>query len=272
MEPFFINSPSGTVFALYHPPEDQPGVRGNILFIPPFAEELNRSRHMINRQARAFAKTGYAVLILDLFGTGDSEGTFGEATVPHWQQDILAALSWLEKKSGKPVILWAMRSGALLAADLVRQYPGLTDQLILWSPVGDGRKFITRYLRIKLAANLSNNTDGTRNSLKELWAELENGHSLEIAGYSLSPDLAHGLSALSLGKTKLPRELSVKWIEQSPMAPPILSPAAQKVIDSWENDGVSMSVTVVNDIAFWTLQEPEWAVNYIDQTSRMLQN
>jgi len=270
MEPFFINSPSGTVFALYHPPEDQPGVRGNILFIPPFAEELNRSRHMINRQARAFAKTGYGVLILDLFGTGDSEGCFGNATISLWQQDILAALSWLEKKSGKPAILWAMRSGALLAADLVRQYPGLTDQLILWSPVGNGRKFVTQYMRIKLAANLSNNTDGTRNSLKELWAELESGHSLEIAGYSLSPDLAHGLSALSLSKTKLPRELSVKWIDISPIDPPALSPAAQRVIEYWESNGTVVSAAAVNDKAFWTLQEPEWAGAYIDQTLKLL--
>lgn len=274
VEPLFINSPSGMVFTLYHPPEGQPEVTANILFIPPFAEELNRSRHMINRQARAFAKRGYGVLILDLFGTGDSEGTFGEATVPLWQQDILAALHWLGKSSDTPPILWAMRSGALIVADLVRQYPELTEQLILWSPVSDGRKFITQYLRIKLAADLTNNTGGnqrsSQNGIRELWSQLENGRSLEIAGYSLSPDLAIGLSALALNQVTLPPGLSVKWIEQSPIDPPALSPAARKIIEYWQKDGTDISAAAVKDVAFWTLQEPEWAGGYIDQTLKLL--
>ncbi len=36
--------------------------RGAIVYIHPFAEELNRSRHVVALQARAFAEAGYAVL------------------------------------------------------------------------------------------------------------------------------------------------------------------------------------------------------------------
>lgn len=270
MKPLFIKSTLGSVFALYHTPEDQRKITGNILFIPPFAEELNRSRHMINRQARVFANAGYGVLILDLYGTGDSEGTFDEATVHIWQQDILAAISWLEKTSPSPPILWAMRSGALIATDLVRQYPHTTDQLILWSPVGNGKKFIHQYLRLKLAADLTKITGGKQNNIKALWAQLDGGHSLEIAGYSLSPDLALGMSALTLNRIKLPPGLAVIWIEISPAHPPMLAPAAQGVIDNWKKDGINISAVAVNDPPFWTLQEPEWAMSYISHTVKLI--
>ena len=130
---------------------------------------------MINLQARAFSKAGYGVLILDLYGTGDSEGTLGDASIAIWQQDILAALSWLKKTSGSLPILWAMRSGALIAGDLLQQYPDITDHMLLWSPVGNGKKFITQFMRIKLAADISPMTGGTKISMKDLWAKLEAG-------------------------------------------------------------------------------------------------
>ncbi len=246
-------------------------MKKNILFIPPFAEELNRSRHMITRQAQDFAKAGYGVLILDLFGTGDSEGTFGEATIDIWQQDILAAITWLNETSETPPIIWAMRSGALIATDLVQQNPGLTDQMILWSPIGNGKKFINQYLRIKLAAGMTEKSEGSNLTLKDLWAKLESGQSLEIAGYDLSPELAHGFTELSLGQIKLPCKISVKWIEISLGSNPSLAPASQKIINLWQENDIDVRAVSVNDPVFWTLQEPEWAHDYIDQTRQLLE-
>lgn len=221
---------------------------------------------MINRQARTFTKAGYGVLILDLYGTGDSEGVFGDATVHIWQQDILAAINWLTETSDKPPVLWAMRSGALLAADLIQKYPDLTDHMILWSPVGNGKRFITQYMRIKLAADVTGSSSGSKVTVKDLWSQLEDGHSVEIAGYELSPELAIGFSALSLNEIKLPQKIHIKWIETSLIDPPKLSTGSLKIVDRWRNDGIQVSDIAVNDIAFWTLQEPEWANNYIEQT------
>ncbi len=271
MNPFYIKSKSGNIFALYHAPDDQLDFKRNILFIPPFAEELNRSRHMINRQARDFAKAGYGVLILDLFGTGDSEGTFGEATIDIWQKDILAAIEWLKGTSEKSPIIWAMRSGALIAADLVQQKPGLTDQMILWSPIGNGKKFINQHLRIKLAAGMTGKPEDSALTLKDLWAKLESGQHLEIAGYDLSPALAHSLTRLSLDQIKLPHDMSVKWIEISLGSPANLSPASQKIIHLWQENNIAVMTASVNDPAFWALQEPEWAYDYIDQTMHLLE-
>ncbi|MFC6669027.1 hypothetical protein [Marinobacterium aestuariivivens] len=45
-----------------------------VLFLPAFAEEMNLSRAVVARQARMLAECGYFVVLLDYFGTGDSEG------------------------------------------------------------------------------------------------------------------------------------------------------------------------------------------------------
>jgi len=229
---------------------------------------------MITRQAQRFAKAGYGVLILDLYGTGDSAGSFDEATLHIWQQDILAAIAWLNKTSEKPKsppVFWAMRSGALIAADLVQQYPDITDQMILWSPVSNGKKFINQFMRIKLAAGMTTGADSGARTLKDLWAHLETNQCLEIAGYNLSSALAQDFTNLSLSQIKLPHTISVKWIEISLGDPPTLSPASQNIINIWKEHKVQITETTVNDATFWTLQEPEWANCYIDQTLRLLE-
>lgn len=270
MRPFFIKSISGNIFALYHSPANDAPFKRNILFIPPFAEELNRSRHMINRQARAFTESGYGVLVVDLYGTGDSEGGFGDATIPIWQQDILAAVEWLSGISDSPPILWAMRSGALISTDLVQQYPDLTDRMILWSPTGNGKKFITQYMRIKLAADVTGRSGDTKVTINDLWAQFAAGQNLEIAGYALSPEMARGFSALSLNNMILPPEMHIKWIETSLMDPAKLSPASLGIIDTWNKNDLQVSAMAVNDVSFWTLQEPEMANDYIEQTLKLI--
>ena len=225
---------------------------------------------MINRQARRFTEAGYAVFILDLFGSGDSEGDFAEATPQIWQQDILAAISWLNKTSDNPPILWAMRAGALLTMDLIQKAPDITDQLILWSPVVNGKRFITQFMRIKLAAEVTNKSNGSQLTLKDMWQDLDSGKNIEIAGYNLSPELAYGISSLSLNDMTMPQAVSLKWIETSLSDPARLSPASQKVIENWNKKNLDISSIAINDLAFWALQEPEWADLYIDQTMRLL--
>ena len=80
-EALFLPAEPGFRFGLYFPPcSTQP--RGGVLYCPPFAEEMNKSRRMAALQARAFAKAGYGVLLLDLYGCGDSSGDFSDAKHP----------------------------------------------------------------------------------------------------------------------------------------------------------------------------------------------
>ena len=53
-------------------------VRGSILFLHAFAEEMHMSRRNISSQARLLAAAGYNVMLLDLTGCGDGAGEFVE--------------------------------------------------------------------------------------------------------------------------------------------------------------------------------------------------
>ena len=99
-EAFFLASTRGEGdqgFCLFYPAQSHV-VRGLVLYIHPFAEEMNKSRRMAALQARAFAQAGYAVLQIDLHGCGDSAGDFGDATWEHWIDDVVQGCHWLRQR------------------------------------------------------------------------------------------------------------------------------------------------------------------------------
>ena len=77
--PFFLSGPAGRFFAIYHPPRAERDASEDVIFIPPFAEEQNRSRRTATLQAELLAEIGVGTLLIDLFGCGDSAGDFSDA-------------------------------------------------------------------------------------------------------------------------------------------------------------------------------------------------
>ena len=115
-EPFFLRVDAGALgqrFALYHAP--RLGIRGLVVHVHPFAEEMNKSRRMAALQARALAAEGFAVLQLDLLGCGDSAGDLRnfEQITP----DIGAAINTLQQHAPqvRQVVLWGLCDGASAA-------------------------------------------------------------------------------------------------------------------------------------------------------------
>src|SRR5690242_13967142 len=72
--PLYLRSGQRRVFAIYHAPHREAPRHLSFVYVPPFAEEMNLARRMAALQARALAAVGIGVLLLDLFGTGDSDG------------------------------------------------------------------------------------------------------------------------------------------------------------------------------------------------------
>lgn len=194
IKPFFIDCEHGKLFAMYYYP-----VSGNIsqciIHVPAFFEEMNKSRHMVAMQARAFAQQGYSVLVLDLFGTGDSHGEFGEATWVSWLQNIESALEWLKLQGVKSISFWGLRSGVLLALDFLQQYDHQIDRLICWQPVLNGETFMMQFLRLRIAAAMMNK-NAPQEKTSDLKRQLQEGRNIEVAGYCLNPDLVNPMLAL----------------------------------------------------------------------------
>ena len=266
--PVFLDGAAGRIFAIYHLP---PGGAANgpaILYLPPFAEEMNRSRRMAALQARALAAAGYGVLLLDLYGTGDSDGDFCDARLPSWLSDIAVASAWLEKQGHRSIYLWGLRFGGLLAAIAITRDSASYSGLVLWQPAVDGRALIAQFLRIAVAASLGERSASM--SAETLRGQLREGRLVEVGGYELHPELAADIDDLSLAACDLSPSIRVSWFEVGSDAVGSVSVAGAKVIERWRGAGVSVATRRVPGPQFWLTAEITVAPALIEATTESL--
>lgn len=251
-EPVFLEGAAGPLFAIHHRPDPGGIDRGDLIFVPPFAEEMNQARRMVAEQARRLTEVGYGVLLLDLFGTGDSAGGFVDATWEIWLDDIVAARDWLILR-GRPLAgLWGLRLGATLAVQAAAAGSTPVPRLLLWQPVTAGKVFLTQLLRVRVAAGLAG--EGQRETTAELRARWTAGDVVEVAGYPIAPALAERIEAANLQETIPPPPCRAVWLDivNSPESPP--GPAAVGVVAKWRENGVAVSHHRVVGEAFWAIQ------------------
>lgn len=247
-EPFFLKAGAGSRFCLFHRPAGH--CRGALVYLHPFAEELNRTRRMAALAARALAASGIAVLQIDLHGCGDSSGDFGDASWQSWKADVALARDWLRTRLDCPVGLWGLRLGALLALDCARDVAA--DRLLLWQPVTSGSAYLTQVLRLRLAGELLQE-DGARTDTASLKAQLREDASLEVAGYTVAPALALPIDALDAPTLSPP--CPTHWFELAPAPDRALSPAASRIIDGWRAAGADVQGELACGQPFWATQE-----------------
>ncbi len=271
MEAFFLQGPSGRLFSIYYPASPHPRPRPlGLVYVPPFAEEMNRARRMAALQARRLATLGIDVLLVDPFGTGDSAGDFGEAEWDIWRQDVKAAIDWLRRRIDGEVGLWGLRLGTLLAADVAQEHPGLVTRLLLWQPVPSGERHLTQFLRLHIAANMDKDQD--RESTKGLRTRMASGETLEIAGSRLAPRLAETISRLKLQDflERLPRSIPVNWLEVAPADKISLSGASRQLVDALVQQGFPLTARPVVGEPFWAIQEITVAPDLLRATDEAL--
>lgn len=257
MEAFQLPTPAGRRFAVLHTPSGRP--RGAILFAPPFAEEMNKSRRMAARQARAFAAAGFAVLLVDLLGTGDSPGDFSDATWSAWVSDLEGAHDWLSARAAGPFWFWGLRAGCLLA-NCVRTKDLCGGGYVFWQPVISGRTYLQHFLRTKVAGERT--TGGTGTTVRSLREAIAAGSALEIAGYTVSPGLATGLEQAEL--IAPPSGARSIWFEVG--ASESLAPVSEQRVGGWREIGCEVVTETVRGPQFWQTQEITECPELIDRT------
>jgi len=265
-EPFFLDAAPGRRFCLFYPPLG--ACRGAVLYVHPFAEEMNRARRMAALQARALAQQGYGVLQLDLHGCGDSGGDFGDARWTTWLDDLARGAAWLHARLGQPLTLWGLRLGALLALDFARTAAHPPQALLLWQPVLKGSSYLTQFLRLKMAASLQGGDDAQPGT-DALRRMLNDGQTLEIAGYDLSPELAAALDALDPLEAMTP-PCPVHWFEALSGAGRQLPAGAMRAADAWRARGVDLRQHALACPPFWTTPEIAVSPDLVAATTRAL--
>ncbi len=248
-EGIFLPVGSGRRLCLVHRPHGK--ARGVVVHVPAFAEEMNKSRRQVALAARAMADEGYAVVIPDLFGCGDSSGEFGEAGWDMWLHDILVVCRWAEGLFGGRLWMWGLRAGALLAVQAANSLPDC--DVLLWQPVASGKLHLNQFLRLKVV-NEALAEAATRSATVALHARLRDGESQEIAGYLLPPSVARGLDAAEL---VFPEGFSgrVVWLEVGAGDPSELMPRSQLIVGDLVRRGVTVAAAAVSGPLFWQTVE-----------------
>lgn len=264
------SAPHSQRYCVWHTPNSAP--KALVVYVHPFAEEMNKARRMAALQSRAFAQTQLAVLQLDLLGCGDSAGDFGDATWPHWVADVQAACDLARQLHARdwpnatcpPLWLWGLRAGSLLACAAAQDIVGPVN-LLLWQPSLTGKSVLQQFLRLKVAAAMGQ--ADTKGMAAQMRAELAANRHLEVAGYRLAPGLASGLDQAVLHAPAAPAR--VIWLETSARQEPALLPASGAMVATWQAAGLQVQEQAVTGPAFWSTVEIEDAPALIAATIQL---
>lgn len=258
----FLPGPRGPLYALHAFPQERHANSRGVVFCAPFAEEMNKTRRTVRLAATAFARAGHDVLILDLFGTGDSAGEFADATWDGWLDDLHCAAQWLrEEHKLEHLVFWGLRTGAALAVAAAQASAG--ERLLLWQPVVKGKTFVTSFLRMRVVADSmgKDSADGGP-STDDLRTLLHGGQRVEVGGYALTGPMCAAIDGIDL--TKVAPTVPVHWAEVVAAPERPFSPASRKLIGVWDGAGVWVDDMKVAGPSFWSTPEVAVSQGLID--------
>ncbi|HEB66749.1 MAG TPA: hydrolase 2, exosortase A system-associated [Gammaproteobacteria bacterium] len=242
------------MFVVQRRPRDREAAAG-VLIVPPFADEMNRSRRMFTLLAESLAGRGFLVMLPDFLGTGDSEGEFVEASWEAWRAQLVACIGHLREATGRDdYSVVALRSGALLAAGVLDEGDVPRPRsLVLWQPVIDGDDFLGRFLRMRLAAEML--ASGERVTTQVLREQLARGESVDVAGYELPPALAEGMASARLAEMRPSVADRTLWLDVVSRPGTPRQAARSQLAAAWAEDGLALECEVVSGSPFWNSQE-----------------
>lgn len=248
-----FSGPSGEEIYLTHWRPQGIARKRTIIMVPPFAEEMNKSRWMLAEVARELARRGVSSVLPDLYGTGDSQGNFVDATWARWKSDIHAAIEW-SATEGHPVDgVLAVRLGCALAMDVLSDIGPPIAMGVLWQPAMDGAQFLRQFLRLRTAAAAVQ--DKGSESIGGLRQRLLEGLPCEVAGYEISGELATELERAPSTDSKSFNVSRLTWIEVARDQGSELKAASRDAIRAIRAHGTATEVRLVSGEPFWSTTE-----------------
>jgi exosortase A-associated hydrolase 2 len=250
--PFFLPGRAGNLFALYHRPAGPAGCRGGVLYIHPFANEMNHTRRAAALLARALAGRGWGVLQVDLFGCGDSDGDFRDANWETWVDDVTTAFGWLQERVDGRVGLVGIRLGGLLALDFASRVRRNIDRILLWQPVVNGQQMMTEFLRLRLLSDAIGERVGESATTQELRQKINSGEPVEVVGYEMMAQLGQAIAQLHIAQLRLADDTPIRWVEVVSRAEDPGRPLAQTTVNAWQAEGHEATLHLIAGRPFWS--------------------
>ncbi len=266
--PHFLESAKGRIFCIERIPEESLSLTKMLLILPPFGEEMNKSRHMFSLLSEALTGIGVGVALLDFYGSGDSEGSSGDALIALWQEDTLIYLQYLQETYGCDIDILAVRTGALVFLGS-KELVSTAHEVFFWNPILNGKQFIGQFFRTRLAADMMKKT-GARLTMQDIVDELQSDGVTEVAGYTVSKGLYKELSEMVPDMTGVNgRERNLTWFEINPQPKSSLMPISEKYLGQLAEADWDIRYYLCVGDTFWSTQEISTAPDAIEEIRRL---
>ncbi len=177
-----------------------------VLFVQPFGEEINLCRRFFSLVRAQLTQAGMVSVLPDMYGTGDSEGSFDDADWDLWQDDlnkVLQHFTVTRTNDQRPIriSIVAIRAGCLFAAELIQSLNKHPESfklgnLVFIHPEHSGRNTVDRLFRARIMAQRLAGDSSER--LQDLWAQIDRGIDVHACGSTLPSRLCRSLSKQSL--------------------------------------------------------------------------
>ena len=251
---FLPSSQNSQIFLAHYSPADNnlAAERKAVIFVPPFAEEMNRSRRMYVLCARLLAGIGIDCVCFDYAGTGDSEGKWGSFSIVDWQENLKDVYQSVCQTGISDISLIGVRFAALQIAHTLAAAELKINKCVLWDPIESGETYMRQLIRMKIAAAMAE--ESKKISTKDVLAEVEEQGSIEIGGYLLTDTMINTINELSLSGTidKLIAATDLHWMTLSRVnrEGAATTPACvpKDLVDK-------LSMHLIRDTKFWMQQE-----------------
>jgi len=163
-----------------------------------------------------------------------------------------------------------MRFGALLAEKYCNEHSENIEKLVFWQPIINGAVMLNQLFRLRLAADMigANEKKETAQDLKNL---LNSGVSVEIAGYSLNPDLYNAIQQEKITEENACRKAH-HWIELVADDSRPVPAATKKLVEVLQKNNVPVHLSKVQGEPFWSLQEITIVPALIEKTVQIYSN
>jgi len=181
------------LFGMLFLPEIEYRRPSGFVVIHPFAEEKKSAHRTLIELSRRLYQNGYPVLMFDLRGCGDSEGSFVHVRLQEWLADIEKAVEVLKLYTGLSELgIIGLRFGAYLSMCYMEQHPGNISECIWIEPVLNPVDYLRKSLRHKLMKELC--TAGVITSNRDvLLQNLQQNKSIDFDGYEIGSGLFRDL-------------------------------------------------------------------------------
>ena len=224
---------------------------------------MNKSRRLVWAAGRQLAERGYLVIVPDLFGTGDSEGNFEDASWNTWLLDLQRTVRWLQTIEVAQISVLAVRFGACFLSSIV-EFVDL-ERVVAWQPPRSGSEILrsmarAKALNMRMAGQVGTSTSGL---LDQLYA---GGQPLELAGYAIPPQLAVDVRDATFSHEKLSvRDRSLVVLFQKDR------PHSDAVHDSAQDVSHDRPEAYIGGERFWLSMEPGPNDELVDTTSKFFE-